>query len=123
MADGKHCPACGKDIGICPIFTAGFPNRIRCPHCSARLSYRGITGVVFALLVGMLAVIVGAYFLVAAIPDLQPTTQLFVLAGVMFGAWAVLELAVVHFLRGNRELTCRDRTPPPIDSTEPSNAR
>jgi len=40
LVDGKRCPSCQRDIGVWPILTAGLPNRIWCPHCHARLSYR-----------------------------------------------------------------------------------
>jgi membrane protein implicated in regulation of membrane protease activity len=118
VADGKHCPACGQDIGVWPVFTAGLPNRIWCPHCSARLSYRGITGVVLVLMVMLAAVAAGAYFVVATVPGLHPTTQPVAVAGVMLVAWVVVELAVVKFLRGHRELVCRDRTHPGTDSQD-----
>jgi hypothetical protein len=118
MANGKHCPACGRDIGVWPVFTAGLPNRIRCPHCSARLSYRGIVGVVFVLLVVLAGVVVGAYYAAAAIPGLHPDTQPVAVAGIILGTWAVVELAVVQFLRGNRELVWRDSTAPESGSPD-----
>lgn len=108
MADGKHCPACGHDIGVRPIFTAGLPNWIRCPHCSARLRYRGIAGVALVLVAVLAAVVVGALYGASAIPGLHPSYQPAAAAGILFGAWAVVELAVARFLRGNRTLVRRD---------------
>src|SRR5262245_40699918 len=40
-ADGKHCPACGEDIGIWPIASAILPGRAKCPHCGTRLAWNG----------------------------------------------------------------------------------
>lgn len=37
MADGKHCPNCGKDIGFWPYWVALDAKRIWCPHCLNRL--------------------------------------------------------------------------------------
>ncbi len=104
MADGKHCPSCGKDIGVWPIFAAGLPNRIWCPHCSARLAYREITGVLLLLVVMLAGVLTGAYF--AALPFLSanPPVWVLVFAGVLLAVWVPIEFVVVGFLRRNRKL-------------------
>jgi hypothetical protein len=39
MKDGVHCPRCEKDIGVWPVFAAGWPTRIVCPHCRSVLAY------------------------------------------------------------------------------------
>jgi hypothetical protein len=104
MVDGKHCPACGRDIGLWPVFLAGLPNRIWCPHCAARLAYRGIGGVVVALLVALAAASAGAHFASAAFADTGPNVRLAVFVGVLLGGWVLVELAAVWFLRGNRPL-------------------
>ena len=104
MADGKHCPACGRDIGLWPVFSAGLPNRIWCPHCSARLTYRGIGGVFLAPVVVLAAASAGASFASAAFPGTGTIVRLAVFVGVLLGAWALVELALVWFLRRNRPL-------------------
>ena len=38
MPDGKHCPACGNDVGYWAVALGLF--RIRCPHCGAKLHHR-----------------------------------------------------------------------------------
>jgi|ERR1700722_621766 len=104
MADAKHCPECSRDIGVWPVFTAGMPNRIWCPHCSARLSYSGIAGVVFILLVLLAGAVAVAYYAATIIPGLSIETQLVVFVGILLVLWVLVELAVVRFLRGNREM-------------------
>jgi hypothetical protein len=50
--DGKHCPACGEDIGIWPIVSAIVPGRSKCPHCQTGLTWKGAyvaTGVMVLL--------------------------------------------------------------------------
>ncbi len=37
--EGKHCPGCGKDIGVWAIIKASLPSKIRCPHCKVALHY------------------------------------------------------------------------------------
>jgi hypothetical protein len=44
MADGKHCPNCGKDIGFWPHLVALDSNRIWCPHCLDRLQVARFKG-------------------------------------------------------------------------------
>jgi hypothetical protein len=39
MSDGRHCPACKKDIGLWPVFLAVWPTRVKCPHCKSLLRY------------------------------------------------------------------------------------
>jgi len=124
MTDGKHCPACSRDIGIWSIFTAGLPSLIRCPHCRARLTYRGIFWLIPIFLVLSVAVVVGALYASAWIPNLRPDDQMLAAVGLMLGAWAVVELAVALFLRANRELIWRDRgaVAPTSPDAEPSAA-
>lgn len=113
MGDGKHCPACDRDIGIWPVFSAGLPNRIRCPHCPARLRYHETGWVVVVLLFVLAGVIAGAALAVEQIPGLEPRTRPVAVVGLMLGAWVVVELAVVHYLRANHRLVCRDRPADP----------
>jgi len=65
MTDGKHCPACGKDIGLWPVLAAGLPSRIRCPHCQARLTYGGSGTLVACLFAILLTLAVGSFFVVS----------------------------------------------------------
>src|SRR5438552_3882876 len=104
MVDGKHCPACDRDIGVWPIFAAGLPNRIRCPHCSARLGYRGIGVVILALVVVLAGTAGGALYAASVIPGLHPDTQPVAAAGLLLGSWVLVELAAALFLRNNRQL-------------------
>ena len=104
MANGKQCPACSRDIGVWPIFTAGLPSRIRCPHCFARIRYRGIAGVLLFLLVAFPVVAVAALWAASVIPGLRADVQPYAAAGILLVSWAAVELAVARFLRGNREL-------------------
>ena len=125
MADGKHCPACARDIGVWPIFAAGLPSRIRCPHCFARIRYRGIAGVLLFLLAAFPVVAVAALWTASVIPGLRADVQSYAAAGILLVSWAAIELAVVRFLRGNRELIWPGSTGAVHDcssNAEPSNA-
>ncbi len=104
MADGSHCPACARDIGVWPVFSAGLPNLIWCPHCAARLGYRRIGGVGIVLSLVTVVVIAAAYSAAASVPGLSFRVQMAVFAGLALAAWVPVELGVVWYLRRNREL-------------------
>jgi hypothetical protein len=108
MADGKHCPACGRDIGIWPVFSAGLPNRIWCPHCRARLTYRGARGLVLVLAVAVVAVAGVGYYTSAAFLDAHPVTGFALLGGILLAVWALIELAAVQYLRVKCQLARAD---------------
>jgi hypothetical protein len=104
MADGQHCPACARDIGIWPVFSAGLPNLIWCPHCAARLGYRGILGMCVVLIFVTAAVIGGAFYAASSIPGLSFSLQMALFAGLALVAWIPVELVIVWYLRRSCEL-------------------
>jgi hypothetical protein len=104
MADGQHCPACARDVGIWSVFSAGLPNLIWCPHCTARLGYRGTLGMCVVLTFATVAVIGGAFYTAASIPGLTFRVWVAVFAGLAFAAWVPVDLVVVWYLRRNCEL-------------------
>ena len=38
--NGKNCPGCSKDIGVLAIIKAGFPGKLKCPHCNSKVIYK-----------------------------------------------------------------------------------
>jgi hypothetical protein len=121
MADGKHCPACGVDIGVWPIFSAGLPNLIRCPRCKARLAYPQIGALLLVLLLVFAVVAPVAYFVAASFEGIQRLVALLV---IVFGAWVPIELVVALYLRDNKTLEYRSGGAPPAekDTAEPGTA-
>src|SRR4029079_17582430 len=98
MDVGRDCPNCKADIGVWPVVSAGLPNRIKCPHCSARLQYRetpwalplGVTlGIVVA---GMALIVSGAYraFFVD-MPSFDLAIRLTVFSAAALTAWVPIE--------------------------------
>jgi uncharacterized protein (DUF983 family) len=109
MGDGKHCPNCGKDIGVWPVFSAGWPSLIWCPRCKSRLRYRKTAPVIAVLLVVLIVIAAAAFVLVSYF-----TTRWWrpIWAMVMIISWVPVQLAVTWFLRNRRELelAARSRT-------------
>ncbi len=101
MGDGKHCPACGVDIGVWPIFSAGLPNLIRCPRRKARLGYRRIGPLRLILLLLTVAVLAAAYWVSMPFDGNQRPVVFLVVA---LGAWIPVEVIVALYLRGNKVL-------------------
>jgi hypothetical protein len=102
MSDGKYCPRCKSEIGLWPIFSAGLPNRIRCPSCDCRLSYQR-TGVYSILLIGLLiTVVMGAYYVARSIAGNTEWRLVFV--GIVIGTWSMIEFLSSLYLRNNKNL-------------------
>ena len=104
MRDGKHCPACGKDIGVWPVLMAGLPTWVRCPHCRARLSY-GSSGLMVALLFAFfLALILAACYFAQRHYAANEIRFYVLLATIVVGAWLPVELLAAVYLRRHGKL-------------------
>ncbi len=114
MPDGKHCPECGKDIGLWPIFKAGLPNLIYCPHCDARLAYAhlGREYLVIGILVLLVtAISLGVGVIAQELSGWRPAWMGgFIVT--MFGLWLPIEWRFAHHLRLNRILEVRRKAQP-----------
>jgi hypothetical protein len=105
MSDGKHCPACGKDIGLWSVLSAGLPTRVRCPHCQARLSYGGDS----ALMVGLFAILLvaagAAFYFARQIHPSMHSRFYFTLVLLALALMLPVELAATLYLRRHGVLT------------------
>ena len=101
MANGKVCPACGKDIGVWAIFAAGVPTRIRCPHCRTLLRYDGT----FALIALPFAIVILAALIVheVAVDVGVASPGLFIVIQVLV-TWVPVEILLALYLRDHRTL-------------------
>ena len=103
--DGKHCPSCRTDIGVWSVFSAGLPDRIRCPHCGCRLRYENVTGTVVLLSAALAGVTYGAFELSQSVfPASFGSRNILLFAAVVMAAWIPVEWAAVRFLRARRKL-------------------
>jgi len=110
MANGKVCPACGKDIGVWAIFAAGGPSRIRCPHCRARLQYDGaVRIVVLPFAIVAVAAIIGH----EAAVDLGMVRPGLLIAFLALITWVPIELLLAIYLRDHRTLRLVEPRPAP----------
>jgi uncharacterized protein (DUF983 family) len=107
MGDGKHCPSCGKDIGVWPVFSAAWPSRIWCPRCKSRLRYRQTADVIAVLFVFAIVIAALAFVLVTSFAT---TWRKPVWATVVIISWIPVQLAVTWFLRDRRELELAERS-------------
>jgi hypothetical protein len=111
MGDGKHCPECGEDIGIWPVFSAGWPDRIWCPHCKARLRYRLGLGLMLGGLALALAAALGSLHAARDLVPDEPLALFSAFSLIFFADWALVELSVVWFLRRHCELELVESKP------------
>jgi len=104
MEPGKHCPACGSDVGWLSVLMAATPTRIRCPHCRTRLGYQasGVPIVVAGVVVASWAAI--GMVEVSAVGGL-PTVRGFAAFALMILAVAVpLVLVATFYCRRTKQL-------------------
>jgi DNA-directed RNA polymerase subunit RPC12/RpoP len=104
MSDGKHCPACGKDIGVLAVLLAGMPTRIRCPHCKARLTYGSSVLLVLGVMTLVaLATVASCYavsrYFGARYSFTDPVKFYGVAIGLVLGLWIPIELAFTVYMR------------------------
>jgi hypothetical protein len=104
MSDGKHCPACEKDIGIWPVLLAGLPTRVRCPHCKTRLTYGNSLLLVLGVVAMASLVGVASYYITASYlgrnSRLSDPAKFYGVAVVLFlGLWLPVEVAFTLYVR------------------------
>jgi uncharacterized protein (DUF983 family) len=109
MGGGRHCPNCGNDIGIWPIFSATWPSLIWCPRCKSRLRYRNTALAMAALLVILIAIAAVVFMVVSS---LATRWRMSIWAVVMIISWVFVQLAVTWFLRNRRDLELAGKSRP-----------
>lgn len=113
MSDGKHCPACSRDIGVRPLLRTLSLDRVWCPHCRARLAYRDaawLARVAYAVAVPLAA---GALYAVTSV-GVPNGPQLVIAYFALLLAFAVpLELAAISYLRRTKTLSRWGAESPP----------
>ena len=111
MANGKTCPACGKDIGVWAVVAAGLPSRIRCPHCQTLLRYDGtlaLTALPFVIVIG------SALIIHEVAVDVGMSSPALIVIGLVLLTWVPVEYLLALYLRDHRTLHVVDskRVPP-----------
>jgi hypothetical protein len=104
MRNGKHCPGCGKDIGIWPVLTAGLPSWVRCPHCKARLSYGRSGALILNLFCLLLLLSFGIFYFVGRRYAAGGLWFHLFLVSLILAAWVPVEFAATLYLRSRGEL-------------------
>src|SRR5262245_16895655 len=99
MNDGKHCPACGTDIGFWPVFWASQPDRISCPTCKAHLAYVGVRAVQLIIVLVLLILIAIGGILASRVDGALGLVS-FIL--VMLAGWVLVEATVTRYVRANK---------------------
>ncbi len=96
MADGKHCPDCGRDVGLWAIVSAGMPDRIQCPHCRSRLGYPGVVLPVVLMQAGLA---VAVSLSVWSLGLTSPWGFFLAVVGGTLVLWVPVEIMFARYLR------------------------
>lgn len=101
-ADGAHCPACDRDVGVVAIVRASMPDRIYCPYCGARLEYLHAEMLWTAVIVILLAllVLIGYSLTWMSVNPVAAVASLFGVGAV----WLPVEFAAARYLRRYKRL-------------------
>ncbi len=105
MADGKHCPNCGDDIGVWAVFSAALPNWVKCPHCGARLAYRPVAGLVVGLSVVALGLLAGMWWVGLRFGPVFSLPWITAYTAGSLAAWLPVEAVVVWYVRRYKTLS------------------
>jgi hypothetical protein len=100
-SDGKHCPACGVDIGIWPVATAVFPSRVRCPHCRSLLAYRGPWRITAVMMGITLVFVTFSAYLVLNVGLTATWQAVLVYLAITIPCGAALSIAMAVYLRAS----------------------
>ena len=86
------------------MFSAGLPDRIRCPHCKCRLRYDNAGGVVVFLLLALACIAYPTFVLSTSQFFVDLGSRSLVFPVLLLVAWVPVEWAAVRFLRERRRL-------------------
>lgn len=101
---GANCPSCQQDIGILSVFFAPSPTRIRCPHCSTRLCYTGVRGLLWILAFAAAVTFGCSYALLDLLAIESSALRFLAFVALFIVVWAPIELAIAFYLRKNKTL-------------------
>lgn len=106
--NSTHCPKCNEDIGVWPIYMAGLPNRLKCPHCKTDLEYQPsgwkMLLISLALAIPLFAAVI--YFVRRNLLMELPV-QLLISLSAMMVIWAPFEMFFAYKLRKEHQLVLR----------------
>lgn len=107
--NSTHCPQCNHDIGFWPIVRAPLPNRLKCPHCKAKLKYvpTGWRLLLVCTLLSLPLIVLSAYYLLTQI-DLDGYIRYGLYALSLVVIWSPFEWFIATRLRAKHELVLDD---------------
>ena len=105
QVNGKICPSCSKDIGVLAIIKAGFPSKVKCPHCNSKVIYKPFPWLFASLLTliffGVLVITIPiTYSAFENLGGLAPIARLIVIALL----WLPFEIILAKYLRQKSNL-------------------
>jgi hypothetical protein len=106
--DGKHCPICLIDIGVFAVVKAPLPDRVRCPHCHARLTYLGGKRLVAVACCVLFGFLIGLFFVLDVLGVTSPAKKLIAMLSALVLLGLLSEFLGTHYLRTYGKLVTVD---------------
>ena len=106
---GRHCPACGNEIGWSPGLKSLWPMSLNCPYCNEDLAYIDTRNVTIFIIMVAVALCLVAFFIAAYLVPFQYTllrtglTALF-----MMIIWIPVMALSGMYLRSHKLLALKD---------------
>ena len=106
---GRHCPACGNELGWAPGLKSLWPVILTCPYCDRDLAYLDTRNVVIVIFLAAAALCYASYSLAASFVPLYLSLFRIALTVVfMMLFWLVIGLLAGKYLRSHKLLALRD---------------
>ena len=105
---GRHCPACGNDVGWAPGLKSVWPMSVTCPYCEEELAYVDTRYVATVIIVVALGLCIGAFFIAAyLVPYLYMLLRIGLTALFMMIMWVPVVVLSGMYLRSHKLLAIK----------------
>jgi len=107
--NGTDCPNCNKDIGIWAIMKVGWPTKLKCPHCKAKLKYEPMNWgtLIISIMIYITIYVISIEILLNNF-DFSLKYKFAIMVLIAVGFWQPFEYYIVTKLRKKHILKLKD---------------
>ena len=105
---GRHCPACGEDVGWAAGLKSLWPMTLTCPYCDRDLAYVDTRNVIIAIVLAAVVLCFASYSLAASfVPIALSLFRIALTVFFMMLFWLVIGALAGRYLRSHKLLALR----------------